>query len=218
MLADGLARALRNDGHQVDLASDGVQADQRLVTESFDVVLLDLGLPGMAGGEVLRRLRLRGIRTPVLILSARMDIDERIRMLDSGADDYLVKPITVPELEARCRAIRRRSTGEVVQQLTIGRLHLDLAGQRAWVGPTPLELNAREWSALAFLAQRANRIVTKEQFIDSLYGDDEISPNALEKCISRLRSRLEPAGVTIRTVRGLGYYLEKPSDAESLAA
>lgn len=213
LLADGLARSLRQSGYLVEIAADGPTADRWLESESFDLTILDLGLPGLDGSTVLQRLRARKQRTPVLILSARMAIEERVRVLDLGADDYMVKPVALVELEARIRALIRRGTGTPEPTIRLGRLELDTAGKRAWMAGKALELSAREWAALEFLASRVNRIVNKEQIAQSLYNwDEEITPNAIEKFISRLRVKLEPAGITIRTVRGLGYYLEKPAD------
>lgn len=213
LLADGLARSLRQSGYLVEIATDGLTADRWLETESFDLSVLDLGLPGLDGSTVLQRLRARQQRTPVLILSARLAIEERVRLLDLGADDYVVKPVALVELEARIRALIRRGSGAPEPTIRLGQLELDTVGKRAWLGGTALELSAREWAALEFLANRVNRIVNKEQIAQSLYAwDDEITPNAIEKFISRLRTKLEPAGITIRTVRGLGYYLEKPAE------
>lgn len=215
LLADGLARALRHSGYVVDVADNGLTADSWLSKESYDLAILDLGLPGLDGSEVLSRLRARRQRTPVLVLSARMAVEERVRMLDLGADDYVVKPVALNELEARVRALIRRGQGDADPQIILGELRLDTIGKRAWVGEKALELNAREWAGLAFLVNRVNRIVSKEQLTQALYSwDDEITPNAIEKFVSRLRIKLEPAGIVIRTVRGLGYYLEKPSNAE----
>lgn len=216
LLADGLARALRQSGYIVDWARDGKQADGWLSDLTYDLAILDLGLPGIEGGEILFRLRSRKQSLPVLILSAREGIEERVRLLDLGADDYLVKPMALSELEARVRALIRRGRALPDPKLTLGRLVLDTNGKRAWLGDQPLELGAREWAALEYLAMRANRIVSKEQIMEALYSwDEEITPNAVEKFISRLRGKLEPAGVVIRTVRGLGYFLEKPNDAKT---
>ena len=211
LLADGLARSLRQSGYLVEVAGDGLMADRWLEAEAFDLTILDLGLPGLDGTQVLQRLRRRKQAMPVLILSARMALEERVRLLDIGADDYVVKPVALVELEARVRALIRRGQGTPDPVISLGRLRLDTIGKRAWLGDNALELSAREWSALEFLATRVNRIVNKEQITQALYSwEEEITPNAIEKFISRLRSKLEPAGVTIRTVRGLGYYLEKP--------
>lgn len=214
LLADGLARALRQSSYRVELAGDGKMADRCLESEEFDLVILDLGLPGLDGSTVLQRLRNRRQRTPVLVLSARQALEERVRLLDLGADDYLVKPVALVELEARVRALIRRGQAQPDPLLRLGRVELDTVGKRAWLDGAAMDLTAREWVALEFLAQRVNRVVNKEQFAQALYSwDEEITPNAIEKFISRLRGKLEPAGITIRTVRGLGYYLEKPDEA-----
>lgn len=209
MLADGLARALRQSSYVVDWVQDGKQADSWLASQNYDLVILDLGLPWLEGGEVLRRLRERRQRLPVLILSAREALEERVRLLDLGADDYLVKPVALSELEARVRALIRRGRAVPEPMLSVGALRLDTVGKRAWLAEAPLELTAREWATLEYLATRVNRVVSKEQIIDALYGwDQEITPNAVEKSMSRLRAKLEPAGILIRAVRGLGYFLE----------
>ena len=213
LLADGLSRALRQSGYVVDWAEDGKQADGWLGSQTYDLAILDLGLPGLEGGDVLHRLRGRRQRMPVLILSAREALEERVRLLDLGADDYLIKPVALSELEARVRALIRRGRAQPEPTLTLGKLTLDTNGRRAWLDGAPLDLTAREWAALEYLATRANRIVSKEQIMESLYSwEEDITPNAVEKFVSRLRVKLEPAGIVIRTVRGLGYYLEKPNE------
>ena len=213
-LGEGLSHALRQSGYVVDWTQDGYRADRSLNEQSYDLAILDLGLPGMDGTDVLSRLRRRKQGTPVLVLSAREALEERVRLLDLGADDYLVKPVALSELEARVRALLRRGQSNIDPVIHLGPIRLDTVGQRAWYRDQALDLTAREWSALKFMASRTQRIISKEQLIQTLYGwEDEITPNAVEKFVSRLRSKLEPAGVTIRTVRGLGYYIEKP-DAE----
>lgn len=214
LLADGVTRALRIAGYVVEWAADGRRADAWLSEREYDLVILDLGLPGLDGSEVLKRLRGRKQSMPVIVVSAREMLDERIRLLDLGADDYLVKPVAIGELEARIRALSRRGHTKDDSTLRLGKLSLDTVGRLAWIEDQVLDLPAREWSALEFLATRANRIVSKDLVMQSLYSwDQEITPNAVEKIISRLRLKLEPAGVTIRTVRGMGYYLEQPKSA-----
>lgn len=216
LLADGLARALRHSGYVVDLADNGNLADTMLAENAYELAVLDLGLPGLDGSEVLHRLRARRQQTPVLVLSARLAVEERIRVLDLGADDYVVKPVRLDELEARVRALIRRGQGGAAPDVMLGPLRLDTVGKRAWLDDKALDLNAREWAALAFLTTRVNRIVSKEQLMQALYDwQEDISANAIEKLVSRLRSKLEVAHITIRTVRGLGYYLEKPVDGEA---
>jgi two-component system OmpR family response regulator len=213
LLADGLARSLRQSGYAVDWASSGEQADNWLLRENYDLVILDLSLPKMDGTEVLRRLRRREQPVPVLILTARDALEDRVSGLDLGADDYVVKPVAFLELEARVRALIRRGQGMTSPVTSYGPLALDTVGKRAWLRGEPLDLSAREWGVLEYLLPRAGRIVGKEQILQALCGwDGEISLNAIEKYVSRLRAKLEPAGVRIRAVRGLGYYMEKPDD------
>jgi len=208
-LADVICRSLQHDGYVIDWAKNSNEADSWLLGQNYDVVLLDLGLPDADGADVLRRLRASGNRSPVLVLSAREAVDERVRLLDLGADDYVVKPIALNELEARIRSLIRRSHGNADPEICIGSLRIDTVGRRALVSDRPLELSSRELAALEYIAIRARRIVTKEQLLQALYGwqDDINSVNAVEKVISRLRAKLEGSGVNIRTVRGLGYSL-----------
>ena len=209
-LADVICRALHESGYVIDWAKNGGEADTWLLGHDYDVVLLDLGLPDVDGADVLRRLRASGKHVPVLVLSAREAVDERVRLLDLGADDYVVKPIALNELEARIRSLARRSHGISDPEICIGALCIDTVGRRALVSGRQLELSARELAALEYIAVRTRRIVTKEQLLQALYDwqDDVNSVNAVEKIISRLRSKLENSGVVIRTVRGLGYSLE----------
>jgi two-component system OmpR family response regulator len=208
-LADVICRALQQDGYVIDWARNSREADRWLLGQDYDVALLDLGLPDADGADVLRRLRASGNRVPVLILSAREAVDERVRLLDLGADDYVVKPIALNELEARIRSLIRRSHGNADPEIGIGTLRIDTVGRRALISDRPLELSSRELAALEYIAIRARRIVTKEQLLQALYGwqDDINSVNAVEKVISRLRVKLEGSDVIIRTVRGLGYSL-----------
>jgi two-component system OmpR family response regulator len=208
-LADVICRALKQVGYVIDWAQNKREADNWLTGQNYDVVLLDIGLPDADGGEVLRRLRTSGKHVPVLVLSAREAVDERVRLLDLGADDYVVKPIALNELEARIRSLIRRSHGIADPEIIIGALRIETASHRALVNDRPLELSVKELAALEYIAIRARRIVTKEQLLQALYGwqDDINSVNAVEKVISRLRAKLEGSGVTIRTVRGLGYSL-----------
>ena len=214
VLADGLTRSLRGAEYAVDCVNRGDEADHILVSQSYDLVILDLGLPKLDGYEVLKRLRRRGSKVPVLLLTARDALDDRVRGLDLGADDYLIKPFDLPELEARVRALVRRGQSGGSSMLEHGPLALDVSGRRATIKGRPLELSARELGVLEVLMMRSGRVVNKERLSGQLYGwDEEVGPNAIEVYIHRLRRKLEPAGVTIRTIRGLGYLLDKPPHA-----
>jgi two-component system OmpR family response regulator len=216
MLADAVARALRQSAHSVEVAYGGREADDALASGEFDLVILDVNLPGMDGFEVLRRLRAArsDAPVPVLVLTARDAVDDRVRGLDLGADDYMVKPFAMPELTARVRALLRRSQAHHGPRMVHGPLTLDTAARRAFLKNEPLELAAREWAVLEVLLARVEKIVSKEAIIQSVAGwGDDLSPNAIEVYVSRLRAKLEPAGVRIRTVRGFGYMLEEYKDS-----
>ncbi|MYM66938.1 response regulator [Pseudoduganella sp. FT55W] len=209
VLADGLSRVLGSHGMAVEVVGNGAQADQLLQRAGqAEVVVLDIGLPGMDGFEVVRRLRARGSAVPVLLLTARDAVEDRVRGLEQGADDYLVKPFATAELVARVKALARRHTAPQAG-LALGNLSLDVAAKRARVGEKVIELSVREWAVLEYLLQHASRVVSKQQIIDAIlpWGDD-ITPNAVEVYISRLRLKIADAGVTIRTIRGFGYMLE----------
>lgn len=211
ILADSLTRSLRQAGYAADCANNGEQADHVLSGEGYDVVILDLGLPGMDGLEVLRRLRGRKSRVPVLILTARDALDDRVRGLDLGADDYMIKPFDPPELEARIRAQLRRGQTGSSGELRVGELSFDVATRCARIGPHILELSPRELSLLEVLMRRAGKVVGKEQLLEHLYTwDEEATSNAIEVLMHRLRRKLGQHGIAIRTVRGLGYLLDSP--------
>jgi len=214
VLGDGLSRSLRHAGYAVETVYDGKLADDLLSVHSFDLVVLDLGLPGLDGLEVLRRLRRRPASAPVLILTARDEVEDRVVGLDLGADDYMVKPFTLAEFEARVRALVRRAQSATTARITHGALTLDTAARRVFVGADALELSAREVSLLEALLLSAGRVLSKDQLTDRLYGiTDEVGPNAIEVFVHRLRRKIESAGVVIRTIRGLGYLVEKPGPA-----
>jgi two-component system OmpR family response regulator len=213
-LGSGLGRILEADGYAVDVMPRGEQAVLAAQRERFDLVILNVGLPDIDGFEVLRRLRGGAQRMPVLVLTARDTVDDRVHGLDLGADDYMAKPFAMPELAARVRALIRRSQAQSGPRIVHGPLALDTVARRAFLGEAPLDLAAREWAVLEVLLARVERIVSKEAIIQAVASwGDELSPNAIEVYVSRLRAKLEPAGIHIRTVRGFGYMLEEHKEA-----
>ncbi len=213
MLGDGLQQSLRQTGYAVDLARTGSEADSALRHAVYDLVILDIGLPNLDGFEVLRRLRGRGAAVPVLILTARDAIEDRVRGLDLGADDYLTKPFALQELEARVRALLRRGQNASSAVIPYGPLRYDSAARRVMVGETLIELSARELAVLESLLLSTGKVVSKEQLVEKLCDwGEQVGTNAIEVYVHRLRKKLEPAGVEIRTIRGLGYLMEKPRD------
>ncbi len=214
VLADGLSRSLRAGGYAVDVVESGDKADAALTAQTFDLLILDIGLPGLSGLDVLKRLRSRNSAVPVLILTAADSVDQRVKGLDLGADDYMAKPFALSELEARARALTRRAAGSVKTLLKHGPLILDQVGHVARLNDQVLDLSARELGLLEILLQRPGRLVSKEQLVDHLCSwGEEVSNNAIEVYVHRLRRKIELGGVRIVTVRGLGYYLERFTDA-----
>ena len=212
-LADGIVRVLESQGCDVELAVSGEDALAAVAQGDFDALVLDIGLPGIDGFEVLARLD-PARKFGVLIVSAYDRVEQRVRGLDLGADDYLVKPFAVEELEARMRALLRRSHAHRNARIELGGLSVDLVGKRAWNGEAPMELTAREWSVLTQLLLRLGQVVSKDQLQQVLGGDQAVlSDNAIEVYVSRLRVKLAGAGVVIRTLRGFGYMIEEPRDA-----
>lgn len=214
-LAEGLSAILRGAGYAVDVVSDGASAHAVAATETFDLVILDLNLPEMDGLDVLRAMRARQNRAAVLILTARGAPEERIKGLDLGADDYMIKPFDVGELEARVRVLLRRQAGLRASTVSYGNVSLDLNTRSFSSGGAPIEIPARELGLLELLFMRAGKVVAKDAIMQSLTGfDDDLSPNAIEQYVSRLRKRLAPHGLTVRTARGIGYYLDKAAGPE----
>lgn len=212
-IAAAITDALRQGGHAVDHVANGAQADIALRDSAHDLLVLDLGLPGLDGSEVLHRLRQRGSGVPVLVITAREGLNERVRVLDLGADDYLVKPFALAEFEARVRALLRRSASKGSTEVRIGRLRLDLPGHRAWIDDAPLELTAREFGLIEALASRPDRITNRAQLVEALCNwDQDLTDNGLDIAIHRLRRKLHGSGANVRTVRGLGYLLEEAAD------
>lgn len=211
-LRSTLNQALHAAGFGVDESSDGFAADAALKSGKYDLVVLDLGLPNLDGLEVLKNLRSRNDRTPVIILTARNDVTDKIKGLDVGADDYLIKPFSLPELEARVRALIRRATGGDLV-LSNGPLLLDCTNRQATFKGERLELLPRELTILEALMKRFGQIVIKSRLVSQLSTwESEITENAIEVHIHRLRKKLEPLGVKIRTIHGVGYLLENYRD------
>ena len=208
LLADGLTSVLTRAGHAVDRAATGRHADLLLHDAQFDLVVLDVGLPDIDGFEVLRRLRLRHSSTNVLVLTARDAVEDRVRGLDLGADDYLTKPFSVTEFEARVRALLRRTGGPTASWSVAG-MTVDMAAKRVRVNERTIELTPREWALLELFLTHPGRVLSKDQIAESLFTfDEQLSSNAIEVHVSRLRTKIGPAGMHIRTVRGFGYLWE----------
>ncbi len=210
VLADGLCNSMRHSGYAVDCVKDGLAAKLILSGEQpFDLVILDLGLPRLDGFSVLRSLRDHNRQVPVIILTARDEEGDRVKGLDLGADDYMIKPFSLPELEARVRALIRRGQCGMNPVYACGKLTFDSVARRTMIDGVPLELTTREMSVLEALMMRSGWVVSKEQLLERLYSySEEASNNAIEVYIHRLRKKVEPAGVTIRTIRGLGYVID----------
>lgn len=215
LLGRGVETALRRWGHSTEWARDGNAALSLAECGDFDLILLDLALPGVDGLSVLRTLRRRGLRVPVLVTTARDAVADRIGGLDEGADDYLVKPFHLDELAARVRALQRRAQGLAHRLVEAGSLTLDTVAMEAnWCGK-PLELSRREFAVLRALAERAGRVVARATLERAIYGSDVVESNALEVHIHALRRKLSPTA--IRTVRGLGYLLVRDGGNDAVA-
>jgi two-component system, OmpR family, response regulator len=213
VLADGLIHTLTNSGYTVSCAMTGSYAESLLKTQSFDLVILDLGLPDIDGLELLRRLRRLKIPLPILILTARDGLHDRIIGIEQGADDYMTKPFELRELEVRINALIRRCYGGFTNELVIGRLVLDTTNHQVLVEGEPLLLSAREFGVLEILLLKAGKVVTKDYIAQRLVTDgDSLTDNAIEIYVHRLRKQIEPYGALIRTIRGLGYLLEKSAN------
>jgi two-component system response regulator TctD len=207
-IAKAIVLRFEKMGHAVDWEADGVTAGELLEVQLYDLVVLDMMLPGADGFSILKRMRARYVKTPVLVLTARSAVDDRISALDLGADDYLTKPFDYRELEARARALLRRSAGMSDNFLRFGDLAIDRAGRTAMVKGVPLGLTRRELTVLEILAARPGRFVPKEELVEQLFSfDQEPSPNAVEQFVTRLRRKLAGTAIEIRTMRGLGYQL-----------
>lgn len=209
-LADGLKLVLKDSGYTVDLAVNGLEADSALLESSYDLLILDIGLPKLDGFEILRRVRRRGQSLPVLILTARDRIEDRVAGLDFGANDYLTKPFQLPELEARIRALLRKDYWDNRSEVVFNGLQFNTSTRVASIDGKIIDLSAREVALLEILLQRLGRLMSKDQIADHLTGwTEELTGNAIGISIHRLRKKLEEYGITIRSIRGLGYRLER---------
>lgn len=209
MLLSGIGKTLRDEGHSVDLFSDGIQADLYLQQEGADLAILDVNLPGMNGLAITRKIRNRNQTFPVLMLTARSATADRVNGLDAGADDYLVKPFAMEELEARVRALSRRSVVLQPEKENIGQLSYQRISRRIFLNKEELDLARRERVLFETLLTKQGQFVSKSILADTLYGvGSDIDLNAVELSVSRLRRFIKNSGVVIRTARGIGYMME----------
>lgn len=210
LLADSIREGLEKVGFAVDHLNTAEPAVSALGLTHYDLAIVDIGLPGMSGLELIRLLRHRNIQVPVLILTARDGLDDRISGLDLGADDYMVKPFHLPELQARLRALIRRSKSSASSELTAGSVCLDLGRRVATANGMLLDLTGREWEILQQLMLAMPNVVNKQKMAESLSEwENEITANAVEIYISRLRQKVQDCGIEIRTIRGIGYRLDE---------
>ncbi len=208
LLGDGVRVGLIQYGYTVDWIKDGLTAQQAIMTENFDLIILDIGLPRRNGLEVLKTVRTKNLSLPVIILTARETIEDRVKGLDAGADDYLVKPFDLEELCARIRAMQRRSTSRAEPILTYGSITLDPASHSVFKDGELMNVSRREFALLQKLLENSGRVISREQLTQSLYGwGDDVDSNALEVHIHNIRKKF---GTNfIRTIRGVGYMAEK---------
>jgi two-component system, OmpR family, response regulator len=208
-LSLGVRRALEREGWRVDVLADGRTALAAGLDGEHDLAVLDLGLPGCDGMEVLRHWRANGAVLPVLLLTARDELSDRVGGLDAGADDFLAKPFDIPELLARLRALKRRAVGQLHAQLQLGELELDVAGRELRHSGVRVPLSPRELALTELLMQKAGRVVTKESIVARLSSwEADFSENSVEVYVHRLRKRFSELGVVIKTIRGFGYVME----------
>jgi DNA-binding response OmpR family regulator len=218
-LSLGIQHALAHEGWRVDALADGELAVGVGLENQHDMAVLDLGLPGCSGMGVLRAWRAKGVRMPVLLLTARDHLQDRVAGLDAGADDYLVKPFDLPELLARLRALRRRAAGRLEERLSLGPLELDLTDRELRFHGERVPMSPRELALTELLLQKAGRVVTKESIVARLSSwEADFSENSVEVYVHRLRKRFTPLGVLIKTVRGFGYVMETADVADPAGA
>ncbi|MCB1831566.1 MAG: response regulator transcription factor [Gammaproteobacteria bacterium] len=208
LLGDGIRKILVQRGDEVEWARDGESALASMAQGGQELILLDLNLPGISGLDILQRLRSAGNDIPILVLTARGEVADRVRALDCGADDYLIKPFDIDELSARIRALRRRASGVTDDRLCHGELIMDISAHVVQLAEQPVALSVREFGLLQILLENRGRVLSRKQLEERLYGwEDEIASNSIEVHVHNLRKKL--AGDLIRTVRGVGYVIEK---------
>jgi len=211
LVAQGLKQGLQQLGYTVDVAGTAEEAERCVSAEAFDMALVDIGLPRADGLHFVRQLRQRGNPLPALILTASDGMDDIVRGLDAGADDYMTKPYRLPEVAARIRALIRRSNAVTDACLRHDGLSLDTRSRTATLHGESLDLTNREWSILEMLLMASPAVVSKDKLVQGLAGwDKDITPNAIEVHVSRLRQKLAPGAITIRTIRGIGYRVDAP--------
>jgi DNA-binding response OmpR family regulator len=209
IVADAIARGLSAAKYSVHRVNSAEAAQSAMATEEFALAVVDVGLPGADGLTFVRRLRSGGMTMPTLILTARCTLNDKVKALDLGADDFLSKPFEPAELAARCRALMRRSSGALDGIIKLNRMSVDLVGKRLSIDGADVELTAREWLLLECLVRRTGQVVSKERVQQAVASpEQDISPNAVEVHVSRLRAKLGDAAI-IRSLRGLGYRLEE---------
>lgn len=217
-LGEWLTKALEQSGHRVDWRDDGRLVEQALGETDYDALVLDLGLPGLSGSEILRRLRARDQRLPVLVLTARDSLTERVNSLHQGADDFLAKPFALAELEARLLALVRRARGNEHPRFACGRLSFDAVSRQFCLGSDVLALSPREHALLRALIQRSGEPMSRQQVMDRVFpADEDVQPAVIDVLVHRLRKRLDHSGVCIHTYRGLGYVLESDTPGQPQA-
>ena len=210
VLGEAITQRMRRIGHGVDLAPTGLLAQQFIGMYAYDLVVLDLNLPDLGGEKILEGLRKRQIKTPTMVLTARDQVEDRIALLDLGADDYMSKPFDFGELLARCRALLRRSQGLAQNVIEYGNVRLNLQACSVTVNDQPVNLKQREYRLLEVFMGSTGKVLSKEALMEHIYSVDEFpSPNVIEIYVARLRKALEGSDLNIRTIRGLGYLLDK---------
>lgn len=208
-LAEWLSKALEQSGFRVDWLDDGHLVERALVEHDYDALILDLGLPGRSGQDILQRLRAQDLRLPVLVLTARDSLLDRVTSLNQGADDFLAKPFAMAELEARLSALIRRARGNEHPRMSLGPLTYDALSRLFYLGTEHLALSPREHTLLRLLIQRSGEPLSRQQILDRIFKDeDDVQPSAIDVLMHRLRKRLEGSAIRIHTYRGLGYVLD----------